>query len=494
MLRGDAGGRRRRAHPLPLRRGVRRRPARPAVHLQREHGHARRAGAGHRVRAARLDRPRRPGAGHVRAANRAAGPCCSPTTASSPSARRSTTPYLVARVVEWTAEICHLARTLVAAGDRRARARPRGAGRHRPQLRRHDRRDDRYDGRRRRSSPASTSSRFRSRAASSAATGARRPTPTQPDGTAIIALAHRRAGGLLPVPPPDDRRDLALLPRRPARAGVARTGRHEPPRAARRRPAPARRARSPSSRPARGWRRGRRGAGACSATRWRPGSPSDCYEGGDRDTLLAGWPAERDGHRRPDPPGSRRMPTVCEFRHRRSRASTFQAPGRRRIAGPNPHEIEGEHESDQVRRVLAVAGLALAACGGDDDDDAGERRPRPARNRRAARRRRQRRRGAPRLPAATETTAAGGTETTAAGGTETTGPVDCPARSRSTSVNIGLVTDVGKVDDKSFNQSAWEGAQAGGRGGRGHAPTSSRPPRPPTTPTTSASSSTAAPT
>ncbi|GIT68517.1 MAG: hypothetical protein Ct9H300mP26_2040 [Acidimicrobiales bacterium] len=26
---------------------------------------------------------------------------------------------------------------------------------------------------------------------------------------------------------------------------------------------------------------------------------------------------------------------------------------------------------------------------------------------------------------------------------------------------IGLVTDTGKVDDKSFNQSAWEGAQAG---------------------------------
>ncbi len=28
-------------------------------------------------------------------------------------------------------------------------------------------------------------------------------------------------------------------------------------------------------------------------------------------------------------------------------------------------------------------------------------------------------------------------------------------------VCIGLVTDVGEVDDKSFNQSAWEGAQAG---------------------------------
>ena len=57
--------RRRRAHPLPLRRGVLRRPPRPAVHLQREHRHAGRAGAGHRVRPARFGRPRRAGAGDV---------------------------------------------------------------------------------------------------------------------------------------------------------------------------------------------------------------------------------------------------------------------------------------------------------------------------------------------------------------------------------------------------------------------------------------------
>ncbi len=30
-------------------------------------------------------------------------------------------------------------------------------------------------------------------------------------------------------------------------------------------------------------------------------------------------------------------------------------------------------------------------------------------------------------------------------------------------LKIGLVTDVGEVDDKSFNQSAWEGAQAGAK-------------------------------
>ena len=37
---------------------------------------------------------------------------------------------------------------------------------------------------------------------------------------------------------------------------------------------------------------------------------------------------------------------------------------------------------------------------------------------------------------------------------------DCPAKEPIETVTIGLVTDVGKVDDKSFNQSAWEGAQA----------------------------------
>ena len=49
-------------------------------------------------------------------ASPAAAPCCSPTTASSPSPRRWTRRTTVAQAVEWTAEICHLARTLVAAG------------------------------------------------------------------------------------------------------------------------------------------------------------------------------------------------------------------------------------------------------------------------------------------------------------------------------------------------------------------------------------------
>ena len=34
---------------------------------------------------------------------------------------------------------------------------------------------------------------------------------------------------------------------------------------------------------------------------------------------------------------------------------------------------------------------------------------------------------------------------------------------------IGLVTDLGKIDDKSFNQSAWEGAVAGAKKANGFA-------------------------
>jgi basic membrane protein A len=86
-----------------------------------------------------------------------------------------------------------------------------------------------------------------------------------------------------------------------------------------------------------------------------------------------------------------------------------------------------------TRKLGALFGallLVAAACGGDDDDTtsttaAGE---------------------------ATETTAAGAETTEAAAG----GDGDCGSAEV---FCIGLVTDVGKVDDKSFNQSAWEGAQ-----------------------------------
>ena len=90
--------------------------------------------------------------------------------------------------------------------------------------------------------------------------------------------------------------------------------------------------------------------------------------------------------------------------------------------------------------LIAVAGLALAACGGDDDDSSSAT-----------------------TAGATETTMAGsettmaGSATTMGGGTETT---EAAMSDPIEDVVIGLVTDTGKVDDKSFNQSAWEGAQA----------------------------------
>ena len=100
-------------------------------------------------------------------------------------------------------------------------------------------------------------------------------------------------------------------------------------------------------------------------------------------------------------------------------------------------------KATKIVAVLAVAGLALAACGGDDDDDDAATDITEA-------------------AGGTDTTAAaGGTDTTTAGGSATTAAaVDCPAKEPLETVSIGLVTDVGKVDDKSFNQSAWEGAQA----------------------------------
>ncbi len=91
------------------------------------------------------------------------------------------------------------------------------------------------------------------------------------------------------------------------------------------------------------------------------------------------------------------------------------------------------------RKLAALFGallLVAAACGGGDDDAA---------TTTAA--------GGTETSGA-ETSAAEGTETTKAGGAAATG--DC---SKPETFCIGLVTDVGKVDDKSFNQSAWTGAQ-----------------------------------
>jgi len=92
--------------------------------------------------------------------------------------------------------------------------------------------------------------------------------------------------------------------------------------------------------------------------------------------------------------------------------------------------------------VLAALGLVVAACGSDSTDEATDT-----------------------TDETTETTEATDdtTDTTEAMTDDTTeettadGGGDCADEAV---LCVGLVTDVGKIDDKSFNQSAWEGVQA----------------------------------
>ncbi|MEZ5232239.1 MAG: BMP family ABC transporter substrate-binding protein [Acidimicrobiia bacterium] len=93
--------------------------------------------------------------------------------------------------------------------------------------------------------------------------------------------------------------------------------------------------------------------------------------------------------------------------------------------------------SGALAGLLALSMFA-AACGGDDADDASG--------------------------SSETTTAEGGSSETTAAAVERGFQGDCASEEV---FCIGLVTDVGKVDDKSFNQSAWEGAQeaAGSLGG-----------------------------
>lgn len=84
-----------------------------------------------------------------------------------------------------------------------------------------------------------------------------------------------------------------------------------------------------------------------------------------------------------------------------------------------------------VALVCAVA-LVAAACGDDSDDSSSD------------------------VSSSPTTTAAEETTTTAAEETTTTVSDDC---SDEAVLCVGLVTDVGEVDDRSFNQAAWEGVQ-----------------------------------
>ena len=109
----------------------------------------------------------------------------------------------------------------------------------------------------------------------------------QRDGHAGVGhLVPRRPtprDGLLAVPPPDDRRDLAPLPGRSRPSSCCSTpdgaSRHV---AARRRPRRRPRAGLRRAGRRRGWPCRTTGRGACSARRWRPASRPGCFEDGDR--------------------------------------------------------------------------------------------------------------------------------------------------------------------------------------------------------------------
>jgi basic membrane protein A len=86
--------------------------------------------------------------------------------------------------------------------------------------------------------------------------------------------------------------------------------------------------------------------------------------------------------------------------------------------------------------VLAAFSLVAAACGSDDDTEAGA--------------------GGETETETTDADSEEDTTTTATDETEGGAGGECASDDV---VCVGLVTDVGKIDDKSFNQSAWEGVE-----------------------------------
>ena len=208
--------------------------------------------------------------------------------------------YVVAQSVEWTAEICHLARTLVAAGagehvlDRAVQdaiARNYGVTIAEPPTGGCDRRADvvaRFG-----LEPLPVEGGFFRQFWRSP------PDAERPDGTAILAMLTDAPDGFSQFHRLDPRRGLALLPRRPARARPARVRGHEPH--VRLGPDVARRRRG---------RRGRAGRdvdGGPDDGRWSLVGNDDGTRLHERaatraptpDVLLAGWPDESAPRSRP---------------------------------------------------------------------------------------------------------------------------------------------------------------------------------------------------
>src|SRR5690349_12383161 len=90
--------------------------------------------------------------------------------------------------------------------------------------------------------------------------------------------------------------------------------------------------------------------------------------------------------------------------------------------------------SRRVAALLSALAVVLTACQGGTT-------PAPT--------------AAPTAAPAAPTAAPAAKPTTAPAAAATTAPAAAGAKT----LRVGLVTDVGKVDDKSFNQSAWEGVQ-----------------------------------
>ncbi len=97
--------------------------------------------------------------------------------------------------------------------------------------------------------------------------------------------------------------------------------------------------------------------------------------------------------------------------------------------------------------ILAALGLLVAACGSDADDEATEAAEDTTEDAEETEEPAEEPDDAAEEPAEEPDDAAG--DDAAAGG-------DCASDD---TLCVGVVTDVGKIDDKSFNQSAWEGAQ-----------------------------------